>query len=225
MDAVLFDLDDTLCRFRVSGQAVLEQAFDAIGHEPCFTLADYHGAWDRHVGDADGLRELRRRCFTELVESAGHDRSLGIELERAYDGIRDPTDVEPLPGAREVVTALGEDYRLGLVTNGHPEPQQAKLAAIALEDHFETVVYGGYDVPPKPAPDPFERVLSTLDVAAADAVHIGNSLGSDVAGARTAGLRSVWLRQPDAPDDPPAQPDDVVDSLVELVELPWVASR
>lgn len=223
MEAVLFDLDETLCTFRVSGQHVIEDAFDAVGIEPCFALADYHRAWDRHIGDSIGLRDLRRRCFVDLVEAADHDPELAVELEAAYDARRDPAGVEPLPGAREAVAALAEDYRLGLVTNGHPEPQRAKLAAIELESVFETVVFGGYDVPAKPAPDPFARALDELDTAADRAVHIGNSLSSDVAGARSAGLTSVWLRAPDAAAGAATRPDYVVESLSELADRPWQA--
>jgi putative hydrolase of the HAD superfamily len=224
VDAVLFDLDGTLCTYRVSGQAVIEGAFEAIGVEPCFSVADYHRVWDRDIGESDDLRDLRLRCFSDLVEAAGHDPELGVELEAAYDARRDPADVRALPGAREAVRALAGEYPLGLVTNGHPEPQRAKLAAIGLEATFESVVFGGYDVPAKPAPDPFERVLADLGVEPARAVHVGNSLASDVAGARAAGLTSVWLREPDATAKPVASPDHVVDSLSALVERPWSTS-
>lgn len=221
VDTLLFDLDGTLCTYRVSGQVLIEDAFEAVGIERCFSLADYHRAWDRHIDAGLGLRELRRRCFTDLVEAAGYDRELAVELEAAYYDRRDPAGVEALPGAREVVSSLAGAYRLGVVTNGHPEPQRAKLGAIELESAFETVVFGGYDVPAKPATAPFERALADLDTTPDRAVHIGNSLSSDVAGAKAAGLTAVWLREGDSPGDHAVRPDHVVESLAALVERPW----
>ena len=43
----------------------------------------------------------------------------------------------------------------------------------------------------KPAPAVFERALELAGVAAADALHVGDSLDNDVAGARAAGIRPL----------------------------------
>lgn len=221
MDAVLFDLDDTLCGYRVSGRELLARAFEAVAIEPCFSVAEYHAAYETHLDASDGMRDLRRRCFTELVEAAGHDPALGVALEAAYAESRDHGDVRALPGARAAVATLAEDHRLGLVTNGAPEMQRTKLDAIGLAECFETAVFGGFDVPAKPAPDPFERALADLDLGADRAVAVGNSIETDVAGAKAAGLRAVWLRNRRDADAPAIQPDYVVDSLAELAERPW----
>ena len=82
---------------------------------------------------------------------------------------------------------------VGVVTNGAPEMQQAKLRGLGLDNAFETVVHAGYDALAKPHPEPFERALDSLDADPSQAVHVGNSLSSDVAGAHAAGLDSAWL--------------------------------
>src|SRR5699024_9714395 len=109
---------------------------------------------------------------------------------------------------------------VGVVTNGPPEMQSDKLAALGLDDAFETVVHAGYDAPAKPDPEPFHRALSALDGEPASAVHIGNSLSSDVAGAQAAGLRSVWLDDGSTPDP---VPDHTLASMEELANPPWRA--
>ena len=45
----------------------------------------------------------------------------------------------------------------------------------------------------KPAPAVFERALELAGVAAADALHVGDSLDNDVAGARAAGIRPLLI--------------------------------
>lgn len=57
----------------------------------------------------------------------------------------------------------------------------------------------------KPDPEPFDRALSALGVTPTETVHVGDSLRSDVAGARAAGVTPVWFERTDrSPSPPPA---------------------
>lgn len=220
MDAVLFDLDDTLCAYRRHGRDVLASAFATVGVEPLFAIEDYYGAYDDYTEAADTVAGLREACFADLADDAGADPELGRAVARAFAVERDHRNVAFLDGAREALDALADDHRLGLVTNGAPEMQAQKLDALGIRDRFETVVHGGYDAPAKPSPAPFFAALEPMDIDPERAVHVGNSLESDVVGARNAGVGSVWLRN----GQPPAaghEPDYTVESMHELVERPW----
>ncbi len=219
--AVLFDLDDTLCTYRRGGGELLEAAFDRVGVDPIFTVHEYHERYPEFVDDSDGVRDLRRACFAALAADAGRDPEVGRAVARAFADERDHGNVDPLPGAAEAVERLADEYRLGLVTNGGPEMQSRKLSALGLADAFETVVYAGYDVPAKPAPDPFDRALETLSTAPERAVHVGNSLSSDVAGANAAGVASAWLGDDRPDDDLDPTPDYRLTALRELLDPPW----
>ena len=157
-------------------------------------------------------------CCAGLVADRGVAPDDGRAVADVYTETRDQTAVEPLPGASEVVDALAADHRLAIVTNGAPEMQTAKLGALPFGDRFEHVVHAGYDAPAKPSPEPFHHVLALLDAQADRAVHVGDSLGSDVRGAHAAGLRSVWLTDGSTPEPAPTY---TVDRLDELVEPPW----
>lgn len=221
MDAVLFDLDDTLCRYRVSGREVLDRAFEAVGVEPLFAIEDYHAVYDDYAESADTVDGLREACFADLAAQSGVAPDVGRAVARVYAAERDHRNVEPLDGALEAVRTLAGDHRLGLVTNGAPSMQGQKLEAIGLAAAFETVVHAGHDAPAKPAPEPFHAALDALGVAPERAVHVGNSLETDVAGANAAGLRSVWLRNGAAEEPAATEPDDVVDTPAGLLERPW----
>jgi putative hydrolase of the HAD superfamily len=119
-----------------------------------------------------------------------------------------------------VLDSFADDYRLGIVTNGSPEAQRPKLARSTVDDYVETVVFAGYDTDPKPETEPFDRALATLDSTAERAVHVGNSLASDVAGANAAGLTSVWI--PAYEETVSVEPQYRVDTLHGLVDRPWV---
>jgi putative hydrolase of the HAD superfamily len=157
--------------------------------------------------------DLRAQCFAAIAEEKGYDAATGRDIARVYADERDHGNVEPLPGVDRALSALS-DRPLGVVTNGAPSMQRQKLDALGVTDTFDVIVHAGYDAPAKPSPEPFEAALSTLDVGPERTVHVGNSLGSDVAGARAAGVGSVWVPDTDEPADP--EPDHTVSSLSEL---------
>jgi putative hydrolase of the HAD superfamily len=216
---VLFDLDDTLCTYRRGGGELIEVAFERVGADPVFGVDDYHERYPEFVDETDDVRELRAACFAAICEDRGHDPALGRDVAAAFAAERDHRNVDALPGAVEAVERLATDHRLGLVTNGSPEMQAQKLDGVGLADRFETVVHAGYDAPAKPAPDPFHAALADLGVAPDRAVHVGNSLDSDVAGAHAAGVASAWLDDGSDPVD--LDPDHRLDSLRDLLDPPW----
>lgn len=224
IDAVIFDLDDTLCAYRRPAGEVLALAFADVGVEPFFTGPEYFAAFEAFAERGETVATIRERCFVSFAEEAGHDPAVGRALARAFEAERDQRNVQFRPGAREALDALAGEYSLGMVTNGDPETQGAKLDGLGIVDDFEAIVYAGWELPPKPDPAPFERVLEALGVLPENAVHVGNSLESDVAGARAAGLRSAWVPV-DGSDPGTHSPDYVLDSLDALAEPPWVRNE
>lgn len=216
VDAVLFDIDDTLCSYRRSGAELLALAYERAGVDPIFTIEEYHDRYRRYAATNENMPALREECFADLAGERGHDPSVGREIARVYADERDHANVEWCPGAREALRELHGDVPLAAVTNGAPEMQSVKLDALGAGDRFETVVHAGYDAPPKPEPDAFHLALDALEVAPERALHVGNSLSSDVAGGVRAGVRTAWIPNGSDRTDPDPQPDYVLDSVGEL---------
>ena len=221
-EAVLFDVDDTLCRYRRTGDELLSVAFERTGVDSFITLEEYHDRYPEFVDDSDSVTDLRAQCFAAIAAEKGHDPAVGRRIAAVYADERDHGNVEPLPGLESALGAVG-DRPLGVVTHGAPAMQSAKLEALGLTDAFDVVVHAGYDAPAKPSPEPFEAALSELSVRPERAVHVGNSLRSDVAGARAAGVRTVWLAEKADPSTvPDPEPDHAISTLS---ELPSVVGR
>ena len=218
VEAVLFDLDGTICDYRRSNEEVLELAFDTVGVDPYFTAEEYIETLDRLPVQHSSFDKHRESCFVELSKRADRDPDLGRAVARVYAEERDQTNVSFCPAADRVLSVLGERYPLGLVTNGGPDIQLQKLNALDILDRFETIVYAGFDTPAKPDPTPFEYALDAIGASSARSVYIGNSLTADVTGARAAGLTSVWISDG---TDPDPVPDIAVESLTDLLEFPW----
>jgi putative hydrolase of the HAD superfamily len=201
--AVCFDLDDTL-------------------YPQASWLA---GAWEA-VADAatrTGIDRVRLLDALQAVSAQGSDagRIIDRALERlgATDASIEalvaafrshaPAHLEPYPGVRDALAALRASVPLGLVSDGDPLIQQAKLAALGLAPCFSVVVwsdeYGREHR--KPDPLPFRLAVEQLGVAAAEVVYVGDRPAKDVAGAVAAGLQAIRVRTgewADAPDDPRA---------------------
>jgi len=68
----------------------------------------------------------------------------------------------------------------------------------------------------KPDPRLFMAALEELGVEPGKAVHVGDSVKSDVLGARNAGMKTVWLKTRD--QKLVAEPDRVITRLTQLPE-------
>ena len=220
LDAVLFDLDETLCDYSRSAKDVLATTFDRVGVEPFFDVYDYYGRFDEFVREGDDIRDVRQRGFATFANEQGYDRDVGQALAEAFTEERDHTNVQFLPGAERAFEHMREHYEVAIVTNGDPWMQSQKLAGLGIADRVETVIHGGHDAPYKPDPVPFYTALDELGVDARRSIHVGNSLESDVAGARNAGVRSVWL-DGHSDIDPDPVPDYRVESMHEVAREPW----
>lgn len=219
VEAVLFDIDDTICEYRRSGEEILAVAFDRVGVDPFFDVTEYIDRYREFTDESEDMQDLRERCFAAFARERGEDPATARAVAQAYADERDHTDVRFRTGARETLDVLDGEVRLAAVTNGGPGMQSTKLDALGIADRFETVVHAGYDAPSKPSPEPFYEALSTIGVEPAAALHVGNSLRSDVAGAQAAGVRSAWLTN--GVTDPDPEPDYVLESMEELADRLW----
>lgn len=142
---------------------------------------------------------------------------------------RHGTDVvlsgELIPGAREMLAALGESgYRLALVADGPRETFENLLKPKGLWNAFEAHVISGDLGVLKPSQKMFATAFKRLGLDEADAgavVMVGNNLMRDIKGANRFGIRSVFFTWSDRRTHEPADPEEVPDHTIRtLAELP-----
>lgn len=217
VETVLFDLDDTLVRYKRSPGEVLQASYEACGLDPIFSVDEYYDRFGELREQHDSIDSLRADCFRTLAADHGHDPSVGQAVADAYAETRDQRNVEFVPGARRVLDAIHGSVPIGIVTNGTGEAQRAKIDSVGLDRWIDTAIFAGESVPAKPATEPFERALDALGGAPETTVHVGDSLTSDVAGANAAGIRSVWLAADTAASD--HTPNHRIGSVEQLLTL------
>lgn len=121
-----------------------------------------------------------------------------------------------LPGARELIGQLADQYSLALLTNGAPDLQREKIAATGLEPFFKAIAVSGEYGIGKPKPEIFHHLVGELGVSVDEAIMVGNSLERDIAGARNAGIRSIWIRVPGSEEHAEVSPDHTITALNEI---------
>jgi putative hydrolase of the HAD superfamily len=232
IEAVLFDGDQTLWDFeRVMRDALIAVAAQLRAARPGpFTDAlrwenlqadradvarELPGVWSLAALRVHGFtRTLQRRCAAEGGDQAADD-GLARELSDSYFTRRDRDPalfLDTIPG----LDALRDDYRLGLLSNGSRLPETVGLAS-----YFESVVFAQDHRVAKPDKGIFEVVERELGVGPEVCVLVGDHPVNDVAGARGAGWRAVWIDRDGAalfPDGGP-RPDAVVAALTELPDV------
>ena len=193
IDAVLFDLDDTLFDQRVW----LDGAWRSVAA----------AAQSRHGVDAARLLDALMSVAAEGSDR-GHiiDRALArigrtdvavaplVDVFRAYR----PSRLSPFPGVAAALSRLWARVPLALVTDGDPGIQRAKLAALGLGHAFAAVVFSdeldGGRAARKPNPAPFLHAASLLGVTPKAVVVVGDRPEKDVDGAHAAGMRAIRVR-------------------------------
>lgn len=127
--------------------------------------------------------------------------------------------VAPLPGAVEAVRALRViGVPLALVSNiplprAHYEPLLDRYGMLAP---FAVRQFSYEAGSRKPSPAMLLAALSALGVSPAEAIMVGDRRSADIAAGRSAGVRTVWLKSPDAVGP---VPDHTIESMAELPAL------
>jgi putative hydrolase of the HAD superfamily len=219
--AVVFDLDDTLYpeRAYVRGgfEAVARWASDTMGEEPQAVLDELWSMFEAGVRGDTFDRWLRRRG-----REPGTDRAAMIDAYR-----RHRPRLAPYPDVVPTLEGLHGRARLGLITEGAREVQDAKLDALGLRSWFNKVVVLGEEQRAnwKPSPRPFQLWLEGSSIEPATAVYLGDNPAKDFRGARHAGWTSVRVRRSDGlhrdeePEAAEARPDLEIPDLQSLASV------
>jgi FMN phosphatase YigB (HAD superfamily) len=216
-DAVLFDLDGTLCRRTQDTEWLYTKTFERAGVEP---FGEPEALWEALDGppDHDDWTGYLGAGFARLAAQHGRSSVDPVVLAEAFLSLSDDSAVELLPGADSALQAASQTGPLGVVTNGPHRSQKLKLDTLGVREQFDSVVYAADLGRKKPLAAPFDRALDALEASADRTLYVGNSLEYDVAGAHNAGLAAAWLRDTDE-DPTPYAPEYVIDSLAELPEI------
>ena len=216
--AIFFDLDDTLCQTgptREPRARLAHEALTAAGH-----VLDFD-AFYATIIEFDPVIEYIRGMDSGLKEHGLHETEAGIIASKLWLFQGCEHLVQPYEGLLELLTAISGVQKLGVITNGPILPQTIKFEALKFVAHFhpDLFVTSEHAGCFKPDVRIFRYALERAGVEPHEAIHIGDGLETDVAGAQGAGLRAVWFNPDGREPEGRIVPDATIASYAELPAL------
>jgi len=228
IEAVLFDLDDTLhddtlayqsAAEEVAREVAAEHNIDALALKAAY-VAQAEGFWTRL--DAAALKTklglVRREMWVAALHSVGiDDEPLAERSAHKYNRYR-AKYLKMFPGAVDLLRKLrAAGAKLGLVTNGFAETHREKIALLQIGDLFDAVFIADEVGMVKPDPLLFAHACAKLEKAPSVSAMVGDRYERDMRGAIEAGLYTIWMNVHGAHLPPGAPPPDItVETLAEV---------
>ncbi|PCN50605.1 hypothetical protein B6U99_03620 [Candidatus Geothermarchaeota archaeon ex4572_27] len=231
VDAVIFDLGNTLAggsdtpqAFRASIEAVVRRLKE-MGVE-----VDARRLAKARLENRSYFNSVRASTMREVLGEEWMRKDLedaGVEVDGRVVEEALKAHVEAVVSMRfaypdaeaclEALSSLG--YRMAVVSNvSVHEMAEETLRRLGLDRYFEALVTSASVGWRKPHPAIFNEALRRLKVEAEGAAFVGDDPWADVYGAKSVGMKAIWLRRRPQPE-PPTRPDVEVSSLSEVPPL------
>ncbi len=228
IDAVLFDLDDTLHDDTLTYRRAAERVAQEVARERGVSAESLLGAyvaaadafWVRLSPSSLGtpLASLREQMWNDALRAEGiEDPALARRSAVDYNRYRRDY-LELWPGALELLDGLRRrGCKLAMITNGFAETHREKIAILKLEDAFDEIFIADEVGMLKPDPRLFRLAAERLGVAPERCAMVGDRFERDVRGGHAAGMFTVWMNVRDelVPPEGP-QPDAIVANIREV---------
>lgn len=222
---ILFDLDDTLIDYQRTEEEALNYIYKKyyktyIDNDSFVNDFKYYNIklWAQYRNSQIELNFLRRERFRIITEKYNADISFSSVVESYEKKLSEKVYV--FSDTRRALHRLTKDYDLGLVTNGIASIQRKKLKKLELRKYFKKIIISGDVGLKKPSPEFFDHALHLFKQPPKSTLMIGDSLDSDLIGAKSARIDFCWLNRENRnlPVKYP-KPQFIIESLEKLKDI------
>lgn len=220
---LLFDLDGTLFDFEAAEHAAFEKTCRML-HIPYSEelLKKYvminESYWKLFELGKVTQPELAKRRFADLYSYLQIDGDADQANYCYRKNLADSSQI--FPDTIPVCKALIQSYHICLITNGITDVQLKRLSVSPLKAYAEKVFISEAVGSQKPQKAFFDYVFNDLQIQPSQALVIGDSLTSDICGAKNSNADSCWfnpLRKENPYHD--MKPTYEISSLTQLLPL------
>lgn len=204
IDALLFDLDDTILNSRVAQlNAILEfkkkyKEFQNINDEEFINKWDVimKAKYEKYLKGEITFQELRRERIKTMFFV--YDITItNSEAEKLFDSYQEiyEKNWKTFDDAEEVLDELKTKYKLAIVSNGNSMQQRKKIKLTGLDKYFKDIFISEEVGYAKPQKEIFLTACKAINVKPENAVMIGDKYKVDIEGSINAGLNAIWVNR------------------------------
>jgi len=219
---LMFDFDNTLTDFHEASLLSFEQTFKdyELKYDPDYykvyekVNAKIWDQFERKLITTEDIRKQRFKLFFEEIKLENID---GYEFNAQYlSNIVQFTTIRP-----EVVSLLKklrQNYKLSIITNGLKEVQRARLDKCGITDLFDSIIVSDEIGVAKPDKLFFDYTMKSIStkIDKNKILVIGDSLKSDIAGAKLYKLKSCLISKKKHEDN---VADIIISDVIELEKV------
>lgn len=223
-DILLWDVDDTLLDFPYSERYGVRHCFENIGLTISKEwLARYseinQSYWKRLEKGEVTKKELLSGRFADLFKEMGIEgvdmAAFQAEYQKALGDVYCYLD-----NSYDLCKKLKNNCRQYLVTNGVESTQRNKLKLAGLDELVEDIFISEVLGSVKPKQEFFDKCFERIpDFKKERVLLIGDSLSSDIQGAKNAGVASCWYNPKGKTTEGSLQPDYIIHNLWEVEQI------
>lgn len=224
---LFFDLDHTLWDFERCSCETLTELFNTYRLDSLadITVEKFTGTfrdinqklWTLYGAGKISQGHLRTTRFATIFrELAIPENPITTRLAEDYIQLC-PKKPHLLPFAREVLDYLKEKYVLHIITNGFADVQHIKMQSANITSYFATIVTSEIAGCQKPDRRIFDYALQQIKSGPRHCLMIGDSLDSDIKGAKNADIDHVFFNYESIPHQ--VKPTHEIKCLSELMQL------
>ena len=217
----LFDLDETLLDFHASEKIALEKVLRVNGlsfSDDVYTAFKTYNKslWKELEKGTINREELFIKRFVYIFSQCEGDSSKLEPLKVNSDFIRTMSENGVLiEGSLELLKKIKEeiaDCRIYIVTNGATINAKGRISSTGLDKYIDGIFVSEDMGVNKPSKEYFDMVLESINQPASACIVIGDSLSSDMLGAKNASMASVWFK-----------PEGDIESAVKEYDIDYLA--
>ncbi|OCJ12774.1 hypothetical protein A6U86_04100 [Rhizobium sp. AC27/96] len=217
IEAVMFDLDETLIDRRAALKAFLPDQFERFRDQlQGVTLQAFEATF--LALEKEGLVD-KQKLYPRLAADLDMDSHCGARLLSDFQ-THYPHFAKLSIGALETLVALRvRGLKTAIISNGHTEVQSAKIEITGLRNNVDLVVISEDVGLRKPDPRIFQLTAERLGVTPARCIFVGDNPEADVIGAQASGMTGIFYNAGTSWPDALPFPKYSIETLVEVLSL------
>lgn len=183
--AVIFDLDDTLYsekEYIRSGFSKIAKAYPMINN----CEARLWNAFEKKESAIDSV--LKEEGLIQEKDNCIKIYRNQIPNIHLYEGVK------------EMLQRIGKAKKMGMITDGRPEGQNAKIDSLGIRELFDEIIItdtlGGAEYR-KPNPKAFMLMSEKLKVKTSEMIYVGDNINKDFKAPNELNMEAIWYNNRD----------------------------